>query len=213
MCYKVLVNCSFKQFYGRKYDMDMSVNEIELTVRSANILNNCGITTVRTLVERCVILDTFVGIKGYRGAGVAVNFEIAQKLYNLGFLKSLEGIRKPMTQFPRLSLKDLFVLSEKSAVNFDTKLTDLDWTWEEKCLHLCDIEDEGGSWVSFCPPHSGKYLCISDLVRHWLRVDDSGDYVFRTWGFRMKSEKLEKQLAFNRKKLAEWDVKYKYKYF
>ena len=73
---RVAINTEFEEMRKK---LTMSVNEIELSVRAANCLNNANITTVGELAQK-----TEAEMLKYRNFGKKSLNEIKQKLTELG---------------------------------------------------------------------------------------------------------------------------------
>lgn len=199
--------------------LGMSVWEIELSVRVANIVHGLNIVTIHDLLKLCCDNGRFVGLKGVKGAGPVVNYEIASKLVELGVLDSLKGLKVPAYALPCLSDQDVESISQISSVDIETKLLDLNWTWQEYALVSNNYNNRGyyGNYLGrIQKPDGGASYTIKHFILQFLRVDVNreGVYVLRTWDYscidsKKGGEERREFLRFVREKLTEWNVPFK----
>lgn len=189
--------------------LNMSVNELELSVRTANIFNSQKIRSISDILKHSTQDGYFIGLKKIKGAGVYVNHEIAFKLFELKIFDEAElsKIKVPKTEFPPLSQDDIEILSMKSTIDLKTRLVDLNWDWREYRM-ICQ-----NTSFSIKPPDVGSRYTIEDLISQFLRADLNRDRraVFKNWGrsfnrYSRAREEQEKGLDFVKKKFTEWNI-------
>lgn len=196
--------------------LGMSVWEIELSTRAANIVNGLNIVTIHDLLRSCCDNGRFVGLKGVKGAGSVVNYEIASKLVELGVLDGVRGLKIPKYALPCLSDQDVESISQIASVDIETKLLDLNWTREEYSLVSNNYNDRylRTDYLGHVQkPNSGASYTIRHFILQFIRVDVNrgGVYVLRTWEYfhtnsSRSAERIKDLLRFVREKLTEWNV-------
>jgi len=163
---------------------ESSVNEIELSVRAANIINTLGIYTIGQLMDNCTVDGRYATLKGgVRGVkGVGVNFEIATKLLELGFIDEIHHLKKTESQFDSPDQERLKEIESACTVSFACLLSELHWEKDE----LVDIQKlRFGNWREEIP---FKKASVLDLIQQYIRIDNQNRLLLRTWGYRDESE-------------------------
>ena len=191
----------------------IEINSVEWTVRTCNVLDKEKIAGIKSLVKRCVSRRTFVELP-CDGAGLHVNFEIAQHLLVFGFLKNIEGVKRPSLEFPLLTTRDLAELSEKANISFETKLASFEWDQNEICFirSLYYSQRLGNrEWWIFNPPHEETKLTLGDLVLQVTMKNSEGKVVFRTWKYdksrgHQRSEWYKKAASLMEDRLRSWNI-------
>jgi hypothetical protein len=189
--------------------MKTQIMDLELSVRAGNQLSRLNISSVQELAQICISDGEFVGL-GVDGVGVAVNFEIATKLHERGLIRSLEGVKRPKKYFPQVSDDDLQEISKTAHVDLNQTLEG--FGFDQDSLDFLMYGSNGtnnyrkGVWSSVKPSSIGTESTVKDFMRFFLRINNSGKVVLRTWGYSYKGEKLKKSLDFVRCKLSDWNI-------
>lgn len=178
---------------------ESSVNEIELSVRAANIINALGISSIGQLIDNCTVDGRYATLKGdVKGVkGVGVNFEIASKLLELGLIDEIQHLKKPASEFSAPDQKRLKEIESVCTVSFTCLLSQLHWEKDE----LKDIQK-----VYFGTRRETPFTKASvlDLIQRYIRIDNQNRLVLRTWGHDIESE--YDALLVIEARLEEWGV-------
>jgi hypothetical protein len=178
---------------------DTSVNEIELSVRAANIINTLGIETIGQLVDKSTTNGQYTGLKGNAKGikGVGLNYEIATKLLELELIDGVQHLKKPVTQFDAPNQERLKEIGSSCTISLTSSLSDLNWEKDE-LVHIQRAYFGINEDIPF------TRASVLDLIQQYIRIDNQNRLILRTWGYR--SELKYNLLFIVEPRLEEWGV-------
>lgn len=150
--------------------VEMSVNEIELSIRAANLLNTLEITRVDQLIDNCTTNGEYTGLTGKvkNTKGVSTNYEIALRLQELGFVSDISHLKKPNWALLPPDTNRMREIAQNTEISLSLKLSEMEWTRKEF------------NYISYIKLNGRLFNdgSISDIIIEFVRISNNGDLIF-----------------------------------
>jgi hypothetical protein len=190
----------------KKPKLSEPLYHIEIGVRASKTADRLRLSTVGDLLKACTKKGKYIGFSKAQKVSVGVNYEFSRMLKLFGFISSNDHVKKTQNDFLPPNETQLAEIAERLQVSLDTPLSDLSWTNQE--IYFLESNSRESRRFDRWYLHWERLdkLTMEQFLLNFIRIDNKGKPVFRTWGYSHKKRDLEQIQAMRRRiETGKWN--------